>query len=353
MYSGRKGDHSGNDLVVDKVQRVSAAMFLFRWQPGTDGLYVNREPVRSLPVELRPGDWWFIHSGDTYAAVRPLTATHLRGSCKTVLEQRTRHIVLYQDNYVGDTIEGISDEQWVKARSGFVLELGDVNEYGSFRQFQKILLEAQVDESVDRFVRHIRYERPGLSMEMKWHCYEEKYLVRRINGRDDPWVRYLQSPEFAVGNSGELHVHDAILKTQSDEIVWLLSCAPSQTYVAYQPHPHRQPPLDLDSPIGQVMCNRFPFGKLVLRKTRDSRLAIEIDASYRPFWSSVRWRAEVWQELGTLPSDIMIQTDAEQVTATINKQEMTVTSTIHDGRKVWVLDPYALIPRVREHAVTR
>ena len=82
-------------------------------------------------------------------------------------------------------------------------------------------------------------------------------------------------------------------------------------------------------------------------------MAIEIDASYRPFWSSVRWRAEVWQELGTLPSDIMIQTDAEQVTATINKQEMTVTSTIHDGRKVWVLDPYALIPRVREHAVTR
>lgn len=352
-YSGRKGDHTGNDLVADKARRVSAAMFLFRWQPGAEGLYINRKPVQSLPVELHPGDWWFIHDGDTYAAIRPLAATHLRGPCKTVLEQRDRHVVLYQDNYVGNTIEGISDEQWVKARSGFVVELGDTQEYGSFQQFQKTLLAAKIEEDVDGFVRHIQYERPGLTMEMKWHCYEEKYLARRINGRDDPWVRYLQSPEFAVGSRGELRVHDAALRTQSDETVWLLSCAPAQTYVAYQPHPHRQLPLELDSPIGRVECARFPFGKLVLRKTSDTHLAIEIDASYRPFWSSARWRAEVWQELGTLPCDLLIQTDAKKVTATINGQEMPVTAAIHEGRNVWRLDPYARIPRARDRALDK
>jgi hypothetical protein len=190
-------------------------------------------------------------------------------------------------------------------------------------------------------------------MEMKWHCYEERYPLRRINGREDPWVRYLQSPEFAVSNSGELHVHDAVLKTQSDETVWLLSCAPSQTYVAFQPHPHRQLALDLDSPIGHVTCDRFPFGKLVLRKTGDKQLALDIDASYRPFWSSVRWRANVWQELGTLPSDILIQTEAEQITATINEQEMPVNSTLRDGQQVWIVQPYALLPRVHDHAVTK
>jgi hypothetical protein len=351
-YSGRKGD-PGSDLVQDKARRVSAAMFLFRWRPGAEGLFINSEPVKSLPAELHPGDWWFIDDGDTYAAVRPLEATHLRGQCNTILEQRTRHIVLYQDNYVGDTIEGISDEQWVKARSGFIVEMGDADEYGSFQQFQNTVLSSQVEENADGFIRHIKYKRSGLSMEMKWHCYEEKYLLRRINGHDDSWVRYLQSPEFAVSNSGELRTHDAALETKSDETIWLLSCAPSQTYVAYQPHPHRQLPLNLESPVGRVECERFPFGKLVLRKVDDARLELEIDASYRPFWSGVHWRAEVWKKLGTHASDILIRTDAEQVAATINGEVMPVTSEVRDDHKIWILDPYALIPRVRDRVGKR
>lgn len=352
-YSGRKGDHSDNNLVADKARRVSAGMFLFRWRHGTDGLYINRQPLRILPAELNPGDWWFINDGATYVAVRPLEATHLRGPCKNTLEQRTHHIVLYQDNYVGETIEGITDEQWVKARSGFVVEMGDADEYGSFDNFQRTILKAKVKESTDGFVRHIEYKRPGLSMEMKWHCYEEKYLLRRINGKDDPWVQYLYSPEFVVGNSGELRTHDAVLKTTSNETLWLLSCTPSQTYVAYQPHPHRQLPLELDSPIARIESDRFPFGKLIARKTQDTHLEIEIDASFRPFWSSVHWRAEVWKKLGTHPSDILIQTDAKQVSATINGETMPVTSEIRDGHKVWVLNPYARIPRIRDRVGKR
>jgi len=338
---------------VDKARRISAGMFLFRWRDGTEGLFVNREPVKSLPTELKPGDWWFIHDGDTYVAVRPLEFTNLRGPCKNTLEQRTHQIVLYQDNYVGETIEGITDEQWIKARSGFIVEMGDIDEYESFENFQKTMLKAEVKENADGFVRHIKYERPGLSMEMKWHCYEEKYLLRQINGVDDPWVEYLYSPEFVVGNSGELHTHDAVLKTTSNETLWLFSCTPSQTYVVYQPHPHRQLPLELDSPIARIESERFPFGKLVARKTADEQLEIEINASFRPFWSSVHWRAEVWKKLGTHPGNILIYTDAEQVTATINGDEMSVNSEIRNRRKVWVIDTYARIPRIRDRVGKR
>ena len=70
---------------------------------------------------------------------------------KTTLEERTRQIVLYQDNYVGDTIDGIADEEWVKARSGFVVEMGDAAEYGSFERFRDIMLKAKVKESADGF----------------------------------------------------------------------------------------------------------------------------------------------------------------------------------------------------------
>lgn len=80
---------------------------------------MNRQPITRLPVELKPGDWWFVQDGDTYVGVLPLEATHLRGPCKTTIEERTRQIVLYQDNYVGESIDGISDESWVKRAERF------------------------------------------------------------------------------------------------------------------------------------------------------------------------------------------------------------------------------------------
>jgi hypothetical protein len=346
-YSGR--NHGPDDVrpVDDKLRRVSAGMFLFRWQPGLDGLFINRKPVTRLPLELKPGDWWFIHDGKTYAGIRPLEATHLRGPCKTTLEQRTRQIVLYQDNYVGQTSEGITDEQWVRARSGFIVEMGDTAEYGSFDRFRNVMLQAKVKESSDGFIRHIQYQRLGRQLEMKWHCYEEDYIVRRINGRHHQTLRHLQCPEFAVGKQ-ELSTHDARVTTKADETVWLLSASPSRTYVVYQPNPHRQLPLTLETPVARIESERFPFGKLIARKTGDKQLEIEIDAGFRPFWSSVHWRADVWKKIGTHPSDILIYTNANHVTATINGDKMPVKSEIRNGRKVWVIDPYARIPRIHD-----
>jgi len=346
-YSGRNRGHDDVRPVANKLHRVSAGMFLFRWQPGLDGLYVNRQPVTRLPLELQPGDWWFIQDGETYVGVRPLEATHLRGPCKTTLEERTRQVVLYQDNYAGETIDGITDEQWVKARSGFVLEMGNAAEYGSFQRFRDLMLKAKVKESADGFIRHIQYQRPGRRLEMKWHCYEENYLLRRVDGKDQPVLRHLQSPEFAVGTS-ELHTHDARLKTQPGATAWLLSAAPSKTYVAYQPQPHLQVPLTLETPIARIESERFPFGKLVVRQAADGTLELQVDASFRPFWSGAHWRATIWQDLGTHPGNLRVCTSAPKVTAVINGDAMPVAREERDGQTSWVLDPYARLPRVRD-----
>jgi hypothetical protein len=82
-------------------------------------------------------------------------------------------------------------------------------------------------------------------------------------------------------------------------------------------------------------------------------VAIEIDAAYRPFFSSAGWRAEVWQKLGTLPSKVLVETDAQRVTATINGQPMPVERVVRDGRATWVINPYARIPRAGDRAITR
>ena len=82
-YSGRNRGPDDTPLVAEKTHRISAGMFLFRWEPGLEGLFINREPVTQLPVDLEPGDWWFIEDGDTYVGVRPLESTHLSGPCRT------------------------------------------------------------------------------------------------------------------------------------------------------------------------------------------------------------------------------------------------------------------------------
>jgi len=279
-YAGRPGnDSAGRGLVrKDKVQRASAAMFLFRWTDGTDGLFVNREPVRSLPRELAPGDWWFIEDGDVYAAVRPLEATRLRGG-KTMLEKRTRHVVLYQDNVAADNITGITDADWIKARNGFVVEMGDKAEFGSFAAFQDNILAGKVTaDKADGFTRHITYERGDRRLDLRWHAYTEKYTTRKINGRDDPWPQFLQSPEFAVSDSGRLAVKDAKLTTTPGKSAWLLSCEPSRTWVAYQPNADAALPLTLDCPAGRVTCERFPLGKLVIATQPDGSLRLDADA---------------------------------------------------------------------------
>jgi hypothetical protein len=346
-YSGRNRGHNDVPVVSEKLKRVSAGMFLFRWEPGLDGLFVNDKPVTSLPVELEPGDWWFIHDGDTFAGIRPLSSTHLGGDCKTTLEQRTRQIALYQDNFNGNSIEGIPDEAWVKARSGFIVELGDVEEYGSFEKFRDLMLMSKVEEEAEGFIRHVQYQRPGRKLELMWHCYNETYLTRKVNDVDQRDTRYLQSPEFAVGQ-GTLETHDARLQSDEDKTVWLLSAEPSQTYVAYQPNPHEQLPIQLKTPIANIQADRFPFGKLVVSKVSDEEIHLEIDAGFRPFWSNVRWRAQVWQDLGTHPSDIWIESDIRKVTANINGDDMPVVRAENPDKTTWLLDPYAKLPRVKD-----
>lgn len=311
-YSAKAGTHHG-DLLKEKTRRASAAMFLFRWTDGTEGLFVNREPVRSLPRELAPGDWWFIEDGEVYAAVRPLDATRLRGG-KTVLERRTRHVVLYQDNVATSNIVGIADADWVKARSGFVVEMGDKDEYGSFAQFQDQMLSAKVTaDAADGYERHVAYERGDRQLDMRWHGYTEQYTARRIGGREDPWPRYAQSPEFAVSDSGNVAVKDAKLSASPGKTLWLLSCSTSHTWVAYQPNPDDALTLTLECPVGRLTCESFPFGEVAVSQKPDGSVLVDADVE-----SAV----------------LRLVCDASRVSARINGAEGLVSSA---GPGMWTI----------------
>lgn len=345
-YTAKPGTHR-TDLVKSKVQRASAAMFLMRWTDGLDGLYVNREPIAKLPRELQPGDWWFIEDGEVYAAVRPLEATRLRGG-RTVLEARTRHVVLYQDNVAAADITGISDEAWVQARSGFVVEMGDRQEYGSFEKFREIMLSAKVADRAEGFERHVTYERADRRLEMQWNSYTEAYTTRRIDGQDDPWVRFVRSPEFSTGDEGHLEVRDATLQTTPGKPAWLLSAPGADTWVAYQPEPEQNLPLTLRCPAGTFRCERFPFGKLVVKRTADGAVTIDVDAEYRPYFGPAE-RAVVLQAKRQLPAVIEVESTAPAIKASINGLRVPVASPAGKGAAIRIINPYADPAALRAH----
>ncbi|SDD62003.1 hypothetical protein SAMN05216464_10290 [Mucilaginibacter pineti] len=272
---------TGGDFVKSKVTRASAAMFLFRWEDSLDGLYINNKPVKSLPAQLNPGEWWFIEDGDVYAAVLPLKNTCFKGDCKITLEKRAHQIVLYQDNLSNGNIENISNEDWYNARSGFVVEAGNKDQYGSFANFQKKMMAAKVvADDANGFDRHIDYKRDTDELDMRWNSYTEQYASRKINGSDDSWMPFVSSPEFTSNNTGTISLKDATLKTDPGNSLWLLSCKPSKTWVAYQANLKKVLPIDFITPVCEIKIAQFPLGKIVINEQSAGNLKIDIDANY-------------------------------------------------------------------------
>ena len=192
--------------------------------------------------------------------------------------------------------------------------MGDKSEFGSFAAFQDKILAGKVTaDEADGFTRHIAYERDDRRLDMRWHAYTEEYATRKINGRDDPWPQFLQSPEFAVSNSGRLAVKDATLSTTPGKSAWLLSCEPSRTWVAYQPNADAALPLTLECPVGRVTCEGFPLGKLAVTQTVNGGVKIDVDAE---------------------PSVLKLESKATAVSASFNG---TAAETTRDTAGNWII----------------
>ena len=174
-----------------------------------------------------------------------------------------------------------------------------------------------------------------------WSRRRDRYLERSINGKPDPWARYLSAPDFVVSDSGCLKTHDATLKTGEGKSMWLLSCAASKTYVAYQPNCEEQLPLDLACPVGRLRSRRFPFGKVVLRQGKDE-VMVEVDGAFQPSFSAPSY--EEWvrfgQHLGYLETNLELTTSAAKVSASINGDTRKAHKTTRDGKTVWLIKPW-------------
>jgi hypothetical protein len=168
---------------------------------------------------------------------------------------------------------------------------------------------------------------------MKWHSYTEEYALRQISGEKDRWLPYLEHPDFSVDNSGTARVKDATLITEEGRTVWLLSCAPSKTWVAYQSQFDKDLPVDLDCPAGRFYTERMPFGKVVVHQETDNKVSIDIDAGYRS-------PEETGPEAGSQAFMLYVEGTDHKPEITINGISYQAKKETKDGRTVWKINPY-------------
>ena len=62
----------------------------------------------------------------------------------------------------------------------------------------------------------------------------------------------------------------------------MLTCRKAPAYVLYQPNYQRLVPVRLDTPLGQVHTEHFPFGKIVVRR-EGNEVLVEFDAQLPQF----------------------------------------------------------------------
>ncbi len=205
-------------------------------------------------VFAKTGDLITIKDGVSYVALIPLAFNALPRDQE--VEVAYEWPVLYVHAFLYRGAQPISQEQWYgaekKATAGFVIELGDASEYGSFDAFRahmkQTALKAQWDDARDLADLEFTSGADTLAMGFRpwvmpqWNVFSETVqapVFRRVNGawpylpegiqRDTPWS--------VQGTTGRLEKNGAVLVSEAGYHAYLLAEPQSGIVTAYNPLP--------------------------------------------------------------------------------------------------------------------
>ena len=259
-----------------------------RSQP--DELWCGGGPVAELPADLPVNGPLFIREGGVYFAIRPIPLADLgRPSPFTASDDRgDLQVSIWA--YRGEA-RSFGDELRGRALAGYLLEVGDEEEYGSFDAFRETVRAGRLDVAVEGRRVQVRHAAGSDSMSLEWDpsiLANETYrtevpvslplaAVRRVRGRlieppvlDDPWGQIRAGGPIVVGGA-------ALAPTP--EPVGLWATPEGDACSLWQPHPSGMP-VHLSTAVAEVRCPSFPMGILVLKR-EDGGVALEIEAAER------------------------------------------------------------------------
>jgi hypothetical protein len=158
---------------------------IFSYADRFDALVVDGKPIPSFPAEVPAGSPICICDYHTYILLIPLPPSPAAGEKPVRLSVVNDFFLISSSNYDGParnfTREEISD--W---RSGYVLEVWNKNDFGSWEDFVNHANTVRVKESVDgRGLRRINARSKDAEMEFHYDPYRENILSRTWCGVEE------------------------------------------------------------------------------------------------------------------------------------------------------------------------
>jgi hypothetical protein len=285
------------------------ALWNFR-APTTWELHVNGRPAGPLPLRVQADQVITIRDGVSYIAIRPLPAANLGRKDEVVIgfggEGVTEPngavvrpaLTIASHNLQVDSPVDPRSPDWPKlaksAYGGYVVELGDEAEYGSFEAFSRHIRDGRLRAAWNSSsgVFEVQYQSGPHLMEAgfdpSFSEAEKHYPVRpgeqrkvfRYRRADGEWP-YLpdgierDTPVAQQGTTGRLEKNGAILEVEPGHKAYLIAEPQTGTYTAYNPMPEpTRWSLTLPGPIRMVTAGKVGLLKLTA-VPRAGRLSIE------------------------------------------------------------------------------
>ncbi len=247
-----------------------------------EAVYVGSPPrkVETWPVSRPQPEPVFLQDQNVYLAIHPLEVTD-RGRAEGMrLEQAAEHLILSYYNLQADQDTTWDQPTFLDTRNGFVVEVGDREEYGSFEEFVRQVGTPEIHDTLAEGVRSVSYTRPGRSLVVSQRVATHEYLSRKFDGQEYEGP-LLASPVTVASLGATLQVGDARLESAAGEPKWLTAEPGGPTYVVLYPFRWTFP-LRLVTPHGEIRSEGFRMGRVYYEPGPPARLVVDCERAPRP-----------------------------------------------------------------------
>ncbi len=273
----------GPDSVYESVKKeglrsLKCQVSIFAYGPETEReVWVNEKKVEQFPARARESEVIAIREGVTYLGLIPLPATDLGRRDEVVIRQE--HPLLAVESYLLQSDTPLAEAAvpaLADARAGWVVEMGDAQEYPSFAAFRAHLRAARMTAKWREAERvwDLSYTsgkdtlemgfRTTFEREVLWHQQLNPSLVfahQRVNGAW-PWPPRgisLDNPLAQMGKAARLEKGGAVLEKREGQMGLLRVEPVTGTYEGVNPFPDPMP-FELRTPEGMVVRAEGLFG---------------------------------------------------------------------------------------------
>ena len=230
--SGDASPRKGHDYPWERHLRTT----------GENSVYVDEESVIT------------IKDGVTYVALIPFAINPME--CDREVEIAYEWPTLFVHSFLYRSEDPLDLNAWYgqegedRATSGFIVEMADESDYGSFEDFRTHMLQATVSDewNAEAQTNHVEYETGDDTLAMGFYPWHQKSKnpdqlehpsYRRVNG-EDPYLAagiIRESPWSILGRTGRLEKNGAVLESESGYRTYLLCEPKSGVASAYNPVP--------------------------------------------------------------------------------------------------------------------